>query len=428
MSHPTFTQPETKYVVNELLRLVNALPKNKNKMDSTQLLVQHGRKIMEEKILGHSVDDVAYENEKFHEFLYLISSTPQMDRSCESYVGLTGSAASRIYQHVMEIRSFVLFGIPPAKGSDDEIAKAMINNALYYRHVAVPGVTRLAMRAIEDVTMISLIAVYGNGSIVNKCKGENRTNFKEFGLGNDLNVYAVGAYVLAHLLEVKPLFIKPLEFSESVNTIEHQLQCPVDGCGEERSNAYQFKSHYENDHPTLDFSTLMKMTFGSCRFGCGKTFKHSYVLATHESECEKNPECKLISCKFKYLGCNAKFKTNAIAQKHDCPFNPASTKYTHPCPHAHLGCNRRFTQKKSAIAHGKTDCPQIPDDEKELFECKFKCGSTFTRKAAKARHEISCDDNPDQYKFPCGTCGKRFTTKNGLLTHKRHQHKPKKNA
>ena len=61
--------------------------------------------------------------------------------ACEYYVGITNRVKNRIDQYMHAIRDFLLYGINWNYHSDDNIADAMIDETLFYWHIAIPGTT-----------------------------------------------------------------------------------------------------------------------------------------------------------------------------------------------------------------------------------------------------------------------------------------------
>lgn len=154
-----------------------------------------------------------------------------------------------------------------------------------------------ALRVIEDTTMMCLTAVFGKEAIFNTNQPHNTLKYSAtFGLPTYVDIYALGAYILCHLMDQPPVKINVMEETDHIN---NKIKCPVDGCAEERIYPNQFTAHFENEHADDGSANeLLYLIRPKCKFGCKKSFCNERQADEHYKVCLLNKDRVKIVCKY----------------------------------------------------------------------------------------------------------------------------------
>lgn len=158
----------------------------------------------------------------------------------------------------------------------------------------------------------------------------------------DLQVYALGSWILAQLLYVEPIKINPLE---ECGKMTKRFTCPIIGCNEKRAQATDFKLYFATEHKDGgSVEELLELIKVKCPFKCGKSFTNVTQLPHHSSKC--------------------KFHLNNIH------------KHTFLCGNADLDCLDRYDVERDAIRHTNNHCDF--QKNKQKWCCRFKgCAKKF---------------------------------------------------
>lgn len=289
---PVFKKKSTIELANALLKLVNNLRPINKKFQSVDELLKYAAQFIEQNIMEHAINDPKYADSKYHRFLYMYSNHCTVDhdnKQLSVYIGITdvGDGQKRIAIHHANIAAYLLNGDETDK-CDQLLAESMVSDFVWYQHIIIHGhFSNKAMRIFEDTTMLCYCKLFGEAQLLNINKGQSRVNFKEFGLDGDMEVFAVGGFILLQLHDTEPAKINPIETSVNVKDM---ICCPVDGCKEMKPTPNQFREHFQNHHATDgSVEALMEKIRPQCPH-CGKSFAIVYEIPRHAKICKQNPD------------------------------------------------------------------------------------------------------------------------------------------
>ncbi|KAK6100940.1 Zinc finger C2H2 type family protein [Brugia pahangi] len=168
-------------------------------------------------------------------------------------------------------------------------------------------------------------------------------------------------------------------------------ECPHVGCTMKTDHHSEYIAH-RRTHP--------KPFIYECRVpGCGRTFSNPSTFVNHQEIHGPRSHCGNCGKIFNY-------RKNLSPHRQCCTKAPYKGNYE--CPH--VGCTMETRNYNEYIAHKKTHPKPF------IYECRMPgCGLTFNHPSTFYGHQKR--HGPE---IQCGNCGKVFTCKNNLYTHKKY--------
>uniref|UniRef100_A8QH01 Zinc finger, C2H2 type family protein n=1 Tax=Brugia malayi TaxID=6279 RepID=A8QH01_BRUMA len=174
-------------------------------------------------------------------------------------------------------------------------------------------------------------------------------------------------------------------------TDKKNYECPHVGCTMIMKNYNEYITHRKT-HP--------KPFIYECKvFGCRRTFNHQSSFYNHQET--HGPKLQCGNC-----GKIFNSKNNLRSHKTHCTKAPHEENYE--C--SYVGCTMKTKNYNEYIAHRKTH------PEPFIYECKVSgCGLAFNNPSSFCSHQQTHAPRTE-----CGNCGRIFSCKNNLSTHRKH--------
>uniref|UniRef100_A8PU22 C2H2-type domain-containing protein n=1 Tax=Brugia malayi TaxID=6279 RepID=A8PU22_BRUMA len=176
-----------------------------------------------------------------------------------------------------------------------------------------------------------------------------------------------------------------------LNANKRSYECLYPGCAVIAMNYNEYVTHKKTHGQPLIYE---------CRVpGCGRTFNHRTSFRSHKETHEPNPQCE---------GCGRFFTSRNTLTRHKESCQAISHKRSYEC--LYPGCAVIAKSYKEYITHRKTHGQPF------IYECRVPgCGRTFDYDSTFFNHKQTHEPHPQ-----CEGCGRFFTTRNALKSHKKN--------
>lgn len=392
----------TQGVVHNLFMIANATLEADEKFKDFDEFFAHGYEFLKKMTIGLDVPNYSDVRNSTLSYLYLQRTVEDIfETGAMAYIGLNdANPVERCKQHRTAIRTYLTAedeDIANEVDTSDQTFAVATNDGRYlYTHVCLPKIIRTAHRILEDICMSSLKAAVNQGILANVNEGENQKNYKDYGIDSEADILAIGAILLAHLLDTEPLEIDALEMTKVVRQAE--FHCPI--CNEKLGRLYRVKEHLTRKHDKTEKEAeemAKSVEKIKCSFGCGAEFNMFRFLAPHERKCENNPQKEMkTECSYVERGCIKTFNDEESMLVHaegHCSRNDKNKHSMIPCKNVVKGCPRLFSLLNSAQVHANHECKH--GSKIRQIKCTY-CDKTFSKLYKKNQHELNfCTKSPN---------------------------------